>query len=89
MQVVGPFDLLDAGAQGSARQLDPWVALGIRGGLSQRDRGQRDRGQQDRGGRKNDQKEQGGSIPHGSQVGWLGWLELGSQRTWQVLMKTG
>ena len=61
MQVVGPFDLLDAGAQGSARQLDPWVVLGIRGGLSQRDRGQ-----QDRGGRKNDQQEQGGSIPHGS-----------------------
>jgi hypothetical protein len=28
-------------------------------------------------------------IPHG-RVGWLmGWLELGSQRTWQVLMKTG
>ena len=80
-QVVGPFDLLDAGAQGSARQLDPRVALGIRGGLSQRELSQ-----QDRGGRKNDHQEQGGSIPHGRVgwwVGWLmGWLELGSQRTW-------
>ena len=64
MQVVGPFDLLDAGAQGSARQLDPRVALGIRGGLSQRELSQ-----QDRGGRKNDHQEQGGSIPHG-RVGW-------------------
>jgi hypothetical protein len=54
---------------------------------------QRGLSQQDRGGRKNDHQEQGGSIPHG-RVGWLigwliGWSELGSQRTWQVLMKTG
>lgn len=55
MQVVGPFDLLNAGAQGLPRQFDPEVTLRIRRRLSKQDRVEG----------KSNQQEHGRSIQHG------------------------